>query len=269
MQELISRRLRHRVRILGELLGETMAELQGQSFLEKVEEIRLLAKSRREQGNTEHDALREVLNSLDDNYLISVARAFNQFLNLANIAEQAENIALQEKPFPESSRLAELFEKLKANEIDDEKIVDVVMNMKCELVLTAHPTEITRRTLIQKYNRIARQLQKVNENEELRQQDRLELERLSAEVWYTDEIRTEKPTPQDEAKWGYAVIEHSFWTAIPKIWEGIDTLLTEYTGTPLPLTAAPLQIASWMGGDRDGNPNVTAEVTEDVIRLGR
>ncbi|MEX2488931.1 MAG: phosphoenolpyruvate carboxylase, partial [Pseudomonadales bacterium] len=202
-------------------------------------------------------------------YLISVARAFNQFLNLANIAEQAENIAIQNQDFPESSQLSTLFDRLKASDIDDSAIIDTILNISCDLVLTAHPTEITRRTLIQKYNRIASQLDTVQEDQPLRREERLELERLIAEVWYTDEIRTERPTPQDESKWGYAVIEHSFWTAIPKIWEGIDTLLNEHTGKSLPLTAAPLKISSWMGGDRDGNPNVTAEVTEEVIRLAR
>ena len=71
--------------------------------------------------------------------------------------------------------------------------------------------------------------------------DRTELERLIAEVWYTDEIRTERPTPQEEAVWGYAVLEHSFWDAVPVIWKGLDLLLTEATGTHLPLTSTPIR----------------------------
>ncbi|MCB1693431.1 MAG: phosphoenolpyruvate carboxylase [Pseudomonadales bacterium] len=269
MEEPISRRLRHRVRILGELLGETMLDQHGSAFLEKVEEIRLLAKKRRQEGGS-IDALQDVLKSLDDEYLVSVARAFNQFLNLANIAEQAETTAIRRAPFPEVSNLDDLFKRFAENEeIDNAKLVETIREMKCELVLTAHPTEITRRTLIQKYNRIAAQLEVVTEDVELRPDKRRELERLIAEVWYTDEIRTERPTPQDEAKWGYAVIEHSFWTAIPRIWEGLEQLLKKYTGEELPLTAAPITVASWMGGDRDGNPNVTAEVTDEVIRLAR
>ncbi len=271
MEELISRRLRHRVRVLGELLGETMTDQHGEDFLKKVEEIRLLAKTRRQDDETiRHEALLEVLKSLDDGYLVSVARAFNQFLNLANIAEQAETAAQHRAPFPDVSNLADLFARLKDNpEVTEEKVIDTIVDMRCELVLTAHPTEITRRTLIQKYNRIATQLEKVNENVQLLPADRRELERLIAEVWYTDEIRTERPTPQDEAKWGYAVIEHSFWSAIPMVWEGLEQLLKENTGATLPLTAAPITIASWMGGDRDGNPNVTAAVTDEVIRLAR
>lgn len=271
MVDQISKRLRHRVRVLGELLGETMTDHHGEAFLQKVEEIRLLAKERRQTPENEKDqALQDVLKSLDDEYLISVARAFNQFLNLANIAEQAESAAQRMTPFPDASELEKLFDRMLADEtMSPEALAETVMRMNCELVLTAHPTEITRRTLIQKYNRIATQLERVNEQEKLHPEDRRELERLIAEVWYTDEIRTDRPTPQDEAKWGYAVIEHSFWTAIPKVWEGMERLLLERTGQTMPLTATPITIASWMGGDRDGNPNVTAAVTDEVIRLAR
>ena len=267
MEELVSRRLRHRVRVLGDLLGQTMAAQLGEDFLEKVEHVRHLAKTRRQEGQGDFARLREVLSDLDEEELISIARAFNQFLNLTNIAEQAD--ATENLQFPETSNLKTLFNKLNRLNIESTKIGDVVKNLHCDLVLTAHPTEITRRTLIQKYNRIAEALSDVLENEPLSQKNKVELERLVAEVWHTDEIRTEKPTPQDEAIWGYAVIEHSFWHAIPKLWQGLDQLLKEYVNTSLPIECAPITISSWMGGDRDGNPNVTTEVTNEVLRLAR
>ena len=269
MNELISARSRHRVRVLGQLLGETMTAQYGKEFLDKIEEIRRLAKIRRQDEEIDHDKLQEVLKSLDDDNIISVARAFNQFLNLANIAEQAETTDDQMEYFPADSYLDEVFNKVIQAGLDPEKIIETTKQIRCELVLTAHPTEITRRTLIQKYNRIASRLEVVNETDELKATERVELERLIAEVWYTDEIRTERPTPQDEAKWGYAVIEHSFWSAVPKIWKGVDQLLFNATGTRLPLDSTPIRVSSWMGGDRDGNPNVTAEVTEEVINLAR
>lgn len=268
MDELISRRSRHRVRVLGDLLGETMTDQHGTEFLNKIEEIRHLAKNRRidEQSDKE---LQQVLRNLSDDQMISVARAFNQFLNLANIAEQAETTAERSAPFPEVSYLLDVFERLREKGLSEQEIYSAVSAIQCDLVLTAHPTEITRRTLIQKYNRIAAQLELVDEEKDLSPKDRRHLERLIAEVWYTDEIRTERPTPQDEAKWGYAVIEYSFWDALPRVWKGLDQLLREHAGKPLPLSAAPLRISSWMGGDRDGNPNVTAKVTEEVNRLAR
>ena len=269
MDELISRRLRHRVRILGDILGETMIDQHGPEFVEKIEEIRVLAKQRRQNNDTPDRALHTALKSLEGDTLVSVARAFNQFLNLANIAEQAEADDLRNGDFPQASNLNALFNHLEAHGISQADIISTVNSISCELVLTAHPTEITRRTLIQKYNRIASRLEKVTEDQPLTSNNRLELERLIAEVWYTDEIRTEPPTPQDEAKWGYAVIEHSFWNAIPQLWKGLDQLLFERTGTNLSITSTPVKIASWMGGDRDGNPNVTANVTDEVIRLAR
>ncbi|MGK0336774.1 MAG: phosphoenolpyruvate carboxylase [Candidatus Azotimanducaceae bacterium] len=245
-----------------------MTDQHGTEFLNKIEEIRQLAKDRRLDEHSDNE-LQTVLKALSDDEMIYVARAFNQFLNLANIAEQAETTAERSAPFPEVSYLQQLFEHLNNDGLDQQQIYDAVSNISCELVLTAHPTEITRRTLIQKYNRIASQLEKVTEESELEPQDRRHLERLIAEVWYTDEIRTERPTPQDEAKWGYAVIEHSFWDAIPRLWKGLDQLLKEHTDQSLPMNAAPIKISSWMGGDRDGNPNVTAAVTEEVNRLAR
>ena len=267
MENLVSQKLRYRVRVLGDLLGQTMTAQLGQDFLEKVEKIRLLAKTRRQQGVGDFIELREVLSELTEDQLISVARAFNQFLNLTNIAEQTA--ATEELQFPKNSHLERAFQKCIANNIDPSRIADVAKQLHCDLVLTAHPTEITRRTLIQKYNRIAGALEHVRENEELDQKNKMQLERLIAEVWHTDEIRTERPKPQDEAIWGYAVIEHSFWHAIPKLWEGLDVILKQYTGDSLPIEFSPITISSWMGGDRDGNPNVTTEVTEEVLRLAR
>ena len=267
MEKLVSERLRHRVRVLGALLGQTMTAQLGHDFLEKVEKIRLLAKTRRQEGVGDFTELREVLSELNEDQLISVARAFNQFLNLTNIAEQTA--ATEDLQFPQNSNLERAFKKFTDNNIEPSRIAEVVKQLHCDLVLTAHPTEITRRTLIQKYNRIAGALEFVREDEELDQKHKMELERLIAEVWHTDEIRTERPKPQDEAIWGYAVIEHSFWHAVPKLWEGLDMILEQYTGESLPIEFSPITISSWMGGDRDGNPNVTTEVTEEILRLAR
>ena len=90
-----------------------------------------------------------------------------------------------------------------------------------------------------------------------------------AEAWHTDEIRKVRPTPVDEAKWGFAVIEHSLWQALPNVLRHVDEVLLRSTGERLPLTAAPLRFASLDGGDRDGNPNVTASVTREVLLLAR
>lgn len=265
-------RLREDVHLLGELLGETIRQQHGEAFLQKIEDIRHSAKADR-RGAAEQ--LSSTLGDLADDDLLPVARAFNQFLNLANIAEQYQLIrrrdAGQPEPF-EARVLPELLARLKQAGHSDDALARQLAKLDIQLVLTAHPTEVARRTLIQKYDAIAGQLA-AQDHRDLtpteRQHVRERLRRLIAEAWHTEEIRRTRPTPVDEAKWGFAVIEHSLWQAIPNHLRNVDKALFEATGLRLPLASAPIRFASWMGGDRDGNPNVTAAVTREVLLLAR
>ena len=129
--------------------------------------------------------------------------------------------------------------------------------LEIELVLTAHPTEVARRTLIQKYDAITAQLAAKDHADllpEERSRIQQRLQRLVAEAWHTDEIRKVRPTPVDEAKWGFAVIEHSLWQALPNVLRHVDEVLLRSTGERLPLTAAPLRFASWMGATATAIP---------------
>jgi phosphoenolpyruvate carboxylase len=272
----IDARLREDVHLLGELLGNTVREQYGDEFLQKIERIRHGAKAdRRAAAEEGGEQLSSSLRDLDEQQLLPVARAFNQFLNLANIAEQYQLIhrrgADQPAPF-EARVLPELLERLKANGHSADALARQLSKLEIELVLTAHPTEVARRTLIQKYDAIAAQLA-AQDHRDLtpaeREQIRQRLQRLIAEAWHTEEIRRTRPTPVDEAKWGFAVIEHSLWHAIPSYLRKADHDLHAATGLHLPLEAAPVRFASWMGGDRDGNPNVTAAVTREVLLLAR
>lgn len=177
----------------------------------------------------------------------------------------------QPEPF-EAQVLPELLGRLKQAGHSNDALARQLAKLDIQLVLTAHPTEVARRTLIQKYDAIAGQLA-AQDHRDLtpaeRQQVRERLRRLIAEAWHTEEIRRTRPTPVDEAKWGFAVIEHSLWHAIPSHLRKVDKALLEATGLRLPLEAAPIRFASWMGGDRDGNPNVTAAVTREVLLLAR
>ncbi|QLJ15395.1 phosphoenolpyruvate carboxylase [Pseudomonas putida] len=265
-------RLREDVHVLGELLGETIRQQHGDAFLQKIEDIRHSAKAdRRGPG----EQLSSTLADLAEEDLLPVARAFNQFLNLANMAEQYQLIrrrdADQPEPF-EAQVLPELLGRLKQAGHSNDALARQLAKLDIQLVLTAHPTEVARRTLIQKYDAIAGQLA-AQDHRDLtpaeRQQVRERLRRLIAEAWHTEEIRRTRPTPVDEAKWGFAVIEHSLWHAIPSHLRKVDKALLEATGLRLPLQAAPIRFASWMGGDRDGNPNVTAAVTREVLLLAR
>ena len=244
----LDKALRDDVRLLGELLGRVIAADRGSAFVDRIERIRALAKAARSGGGAEWDELRALLESIPADAITDVARAFNQFLNLANIAEQRHQIsegAVLEVELPKSAGLDAAIEDL-----------------QIELVLTAHPTEVLRRTLVMKYDAIGRAL-------EQRRVNVATLERLIAEAWHSDEVRHERPTPQDEAKWGYAVIENSLWEALPRFLRIFDTSLVRSGRKPLGPTATPIRFATWMGGDRDGNPNVTAKVTRDVLMLAR
>ncbi|MGY2437178.1 phosphoenolpyruvate carboxylase, partial [Escherichia coli] len=104
-----------------------------------------------------------------------------------------------------------------------------------------------------------------------RERDKIQsrIEQLVNQAWHTNEIREQRPTPVDEAKWGFAVVENSLWPAIPEFMRNLDERLQQHLGVRLPLDAAPVKFTSWMGGDRDGNPFVTAKVTAEVLELGR
>jgi len=271
----IDARLREDVHLLGELLGETFRAERGADFLDKIERIRKGAKAARRGSLAGAQQLAETLDALAEDELLPVARAFNQFLNLANIAEQYHRIRRRrpDEPLPFEERvLGEVLERLQAAGHSSQSLAQQIAGLDIELVLTAHPTEVARRTLIKKYDDIAACLA-AQDHADLsvreKAQARRELCRLLAEVWHTEEIRRSKPTPVDEAKWGFAVIEHSLWSALPGFLRGVDELLHGCCGTRLPLEAAPVRFASWMGGDRDGNPNVTAQVSAEVLLLAR
>ena len=264
--------LKANVGLLGTKLGDTIRNQLGDAVLERVEQIRLLSKAARQGEELQADKLKQVLRSLTDDELLPVARAFAQFLNLANLAEQHHTIsrighASIEKPEP----LLELFSLLDNKKLDAAKVDQAVASLSIELVLTAHPTEVSRRTLIHKLTEIAACLTELEyELSPARQQAvELRLSELIAQAWYTNEIREQRPTPVDEAKSGFAVIESSLWQAVPDFLRELDAKLLNATGKGLALDAAPVKFASWMGGDRDGNPFVTSKVTRQVLLLSR
>lgn len=265
--------LRSNVSQLGHILGETMAAAEGDAFLELIERIRVLSKGARDGSPADREALLSQLRQLDDEQLVPVARAFAQFLNLANIAEQQHMVSRTMAPLLSASRnLNKSLLELREEGVATQQIADTIAALKIELVLTAHPTEITRRTLIHKHGEIGEclsQLELAGLTE--REQSRLHarLRELIAQIWHGDDFRRERPTPVDEAKWGFAVVEESLWRAVPEFMRRLDEALETHCGTGLPLDAAPVSFVSWMGGDRDGNPNVTAEVTREVMLLSR
>lgn len=154
------------------------------------------------------------------------------------------------------------------NTVDPDKVFQRLMTQKCEIVLTAHPTEVNRKTLIRKYNNISELLAYL-ERSDLHPFERAEalnnLRGIIAAIWGSDEIRRVKPTVQKEAAGGNAVIESVLWDAVPSYLRKLDAQCRVTLGKKLPVECAPVKFASWIGGDRDGNPNCTPEVTLEVV----
>ena len=241
------------VRLLGRLLGQVIERDRGHRFLDRIETIRALAKAARNQGAWTD--LHRYLAEIPSYEVTDVARAFNQFLNLANIAEQDYQVRNLEEDA--DSAWAQLFDRLSA-----ERAVEEIASMRVELVLTPHPTEVLRRTLMLKYDAIGAELKRPEPSA-------ARLERLIAEAWHTEDIRHRQPEPQDDARWGFAVVENSLWEALPACLRDIDEALVLHDLPPLGADVAPVAVASWMGGDREGNPDINARVTREVLMLAR
>jgi phosphoenolpyruvate carboxylase len=269
--------LRQDVRLLGEILGNTLKVHGGATLLDTVEQVRALAKGARS-GEHDFDELTSLLRALPVDDAIPLARAFTHFLNLANVAEQHHRIRRRRHYLrdagaaPQRGSCEEAFGRLVRNGVDAADLYRAVSALSIELVLTAHPTEVSRRTLIHKYNRIAAALG-TRDRPDLTRPERQELEaELRREVtsaWLTDEVRHTRPTPLDEVRSGLIVFEQSLWRAIPQFVRSVDRALEMATGRTLALDAAPVRFGSWLGGDRDGNPNVTPAVTRQACLLSR
>ena len=270
--------LRDDVRLLGELLGDTLRAREGQALFESVERVRALAKAGRSPNRRQIDELAEVLSALPIEAATPMARAFSQFLNLANVAEQHHRIRRRraylrdQAAAPQRGSCRETFPRLVAHGIDRDRLYAAVTSLRIELVLTAHPTEVSRRTMIHKYNRVATLLAERDRTDlTLPERDEViqALRREIAEAWDSDEVRQTKLTPQDEVRAGLVVFEQSLWHAVPRFLRSVDAALRVTTGQSLPLDVTPVRFGSWIGGDRDGNPNVTPAVTREACLLSR
>lgn len=163
-----------------------------------------------------------------------------------------------------------------AEKYDKDMLWDALTNQTVELVLTAHPTEVNRKTILNKKRRIQQILTKADQYRLMGrttpyQQAQLDdaLNREIASIWQSDEVSRKKPRPQDEAERGTLVVETVLWEAVPEFFRKLDATMKASLGKGLPLEAAPIKFSSWMGGDRDGNPNVTPDVTREVCLMKR
>ncbi|BDX08661.1 phosphoenolpyruvate carboxylase [Planctobacterium marinum] len=267
MSDAMENQLRDTVRQLGSTLGTTIKDQLGEAWLERIETIRKAGRKSNQGEQEATEQLQSLFSELENEQLLTVARAFTQFLNLANIVEQEHNSNAQIDDPMEA-----LLARLEDMGFSQSSFADTVAKLDIDLVLTAHPTEVYRRTFIHKYSELTQCVKRMRSDElsaVQRKSLELRIADLITQAWHSEEVRAVRPTPVDEAQWGFAVIENSLWEAVPDFIRELDGKLQAQFGQSLPLDASPVHFSSWMGGDRDGNPNVTAKVTQKVLLLAR
>ena len=269
--------LRDDVSMLGEMLGETLRVREGDALFETVERVRRLAKAARD-GDREVLPLEARLRALPLEMAVPVARAFSHFLTLANIAEQHHRVRRRrdylrdETSRPQPGSFDDVFPRLLRGGIAADALAETIASLRIELVLTAHPTAITRRTLAAKHQRIAEALVRLD-RPDLAAGERRDIEedirREIMAMWGTEDVRLRRPTPMEEVRSGLFIFEQTLWDALPRYVRALDEALRRATGRGVPLDATPIVFGSWIGGDRDGNPAVTPEVTREACLTAR
>jgi len=266
--------LRADIRLLGNLLGETLVRQEGAELLELVEDVRRLTKSMRDAGpDTEAaaDQLADLLANLDIDTTIKLVRAFTAYFYLANIAEQTHRYDEQavRSEGRLRGRLQTAVDRIAASDVSGDEIAEVVRRLEVRPVFTAHPTEAARRSILSKVQRVAELLEQ-RADPRLTVADHDRIERRLAEVidliWQTDELRRARPQPLDEARSVVYYFDGLFRDVVPDLLDELDHQLSRL-GVRVPVTARPLRFGTWVGGDRDGNPNVTPEVTLEVLAM--
>nr|UTS53995.1 phosphoenolpyruvate carboxylase 1 [Haloxylon ammodendron] len=266
---------------------DSLESLHGVEIRETVQELYEHAATYERTGDTKKlDELGKMIISLDAGDSIVVTKSFSHMLNLSNLAEEVQ-IAYRRRikklkegvMSDESSAITEsdIEETLRRLVVDmkksPEEVFDTLKNQTVDLVLTAHPTQSVRRSLLQKHGRIRDCLTQLYAKD-IAPDDKKELdEALQREIqaaFRTDEIRRTQPTPQDEMRYGMSYFHETIWKGVPKFLRRVDTALKNIgVNERVPYNAPLIQFSSWMGGDRDGNPRVTPEVTRDVCLLAR
>ena len=273
---------RENVKYLGNILGRVIKEQEGQKFFELVEKVRKLSKANKinSKNNQTNQKVIKAIKKLSPKNSFKLTRAFTHFMNFINLADlidASRKLNEYENSNKKTSNnnifIEEIFEDLFRNKkISETKIYNTAKNLKIGIVLTAHPTEVKRRTLIQKYHNIIEILEQrdllKNFPSKLVVLEKKLFDELTI-IWNTDDLKRIKPSPFDEARWGLAIIEDSLWDTIPKVYRRLNSIFVQNMNKGLPKNFNPIEFGSWMGGDRDGNPNVTADVTRKVILLSR
>ena len=253
--------LRADVRKLGDLLGESLVRQEGRELLELVEAVRKAVKD----GGGD-----DLLSTLSIEQSVQLVRAFSTYFNLANVAEQVHRArVLADARAQGGSWMAKAVDKIATaqtanvpgHEFSTEDVTRWVNELMVRPVFTAHPTEAARRSVLNKLGRVAKLLDQPSSPAQ-----RNQLAETIDVLWQTDELRVGRPEPLDEAMNALYYLDDLFKLTIPEVLNDFKNEIKRL-GVELPLDARPLSFGSWIGGDRDGNPNITASITESAMVL--
>ncbi|WP_300642582.1 phosphoenolpyruvate carboxylase [Nocardioides sp.] len=257
--------LRASVRQLSTLLGEAITRHEGAETLALVERVRELSRE------PDDGALRALLGEQDDATAVLLARAFTAYFQLVNVTEQLHRWqeVTGESEGPLAVTAARIQEALDGGDLDRELLAEVLGRVEYRPVFTAHPTESTRRTVLRLLRKVAATVADA-EDPRRRPGDDARTARRLAElvdlIWQTDELRIAKPQPTDEARTALYYLSQIAQHVLPGLVEELQQRLSAL-GIELPADARPVRFGTWAGGDRDGNPFVTPEVTLEVLGL--
>lgn len=271
--------LRRDVRFLGHILGEVLIHQGGMELFDKVEKIRELSKTLRSNYSQEaYTEFKREINALDPEIRHQVIRAFAIYFQLVNIAEQNHRIRRKrdyertagENVQPGSIESAIM--ELSRQNVDAAEVKEIIHSISLELVMTAHPTEATRRAVLDIHRRISNEMMELD-NPSLTYREREQLrERLLGEVltlWQTDELRDRKPTVIDEVRNGLYYFDETLFDVLPNVYAEFERCLGKYYPEEKWDVPSYLKFGSWIGGDRDGNPSVTSDITWETLILHR
>ncbi|GAB2652851.1 phosphoenolpyruvate carboxylase [Kribbella swartbergensis] len=261
--------LRADVRLLGEILGKVLVEYAGQPLLDDVEKLRELTIA----GDGE--AAEQLVASWPHERAEDVARAFTCYFHLTNLSEELHRTrVLRERDragsAPAVSELAQAVEQISADS-GEQQARALLNGLEFRPVLTAHPTEARRRAVLATIRRISSLLQERSDpragDSELAENRRRLIEQVDI-LWRTSQLRTSRPSPLDEVRSAMAVFEETLFDVVGNVYRRLDDALAgDAAGTKLPVVAPFVRLGSWIGGDRDGNPNVTAAITREAMQI--
>jgi phosphoenolpyruvate carboxylase len=271
--------LRRDVRFLGHILGDVLVHQGGRALLDKVEKIREMTKSLRNEFLPDvYEEFKKIIQELDPQTRLNVIRAFAIYFQLVNIAEQNHRIR-RKREYSHSSdgtiqpgSIESAIVRLKESNLSPNQIQEIVNGLSLELIITAHPTEAVRRTVLDIHHRIAQDVSELDnplltgrERDVLR--NKLKNEVLT--LWQSDELRSRKPTVIDEVRNGLYYFEETLFDVLPEVHQELLYCLQKHYPDDVWSVPAFLRFGSWIGGDRDGNPAVTAQFTWETLGMHR